>query len=214
MTDVIDIHTHHLPISPELAIWNYMSNKDNQLTKVDYASVGIHPWYISPENVQQQKEWLLSALQSPKVIALGETGLDKLSAIDFTLQNKLFRFHIELSEQRNLPLILHVVKAHNEVMQLHSLLRPRQPWIIHGFRGKPELAQQYLKEGIMLSFGSHYNIESLKLAYQARMLFFETDESMKSIDALYKEVAPLLHIDAVQLELLTRQNADKVFFSR
>lgn len=214
MTALIDIHTHHLPLHPETAIWNVMPNQEDKLSQVTYASAGLHPWHITADDIEHQKQWLLSTLKSPQIIALGESGLDKLCTTDFELQKEIFRYHIALSEKHSLPLILHVVKAHNEVMQLHSSLQPRQQWIIHGFRGKPQLAQQYLNCGIMLSFGMNYNLQSLMLAHEAGMCFFETDESEKPIQLLYKEIAPQLHIDAIQLEDLTRQNADKVFFSR
>ena len=55
-------------------------------------------------------------------------------------QTTLLTFHISISERLSKPLILHIVKAYPEIIALRKSLRPAQPWIIHGFRGKPQLA--------------------------------------------------------------------------
>ena len=72
------------------------------------------------------------------------------------------------------PLIIHQVKALQEILYLKKKFHPAQPWLIHGFRGKPELAQQLLATGIDLSFGVHYNEEAYALCPKERR-FRETD---------------------------------------
>ena len=54
-------------------------------------------------------------------------------------------------------------------------LRPSNPWIIHGFRGKAALAEEYLKHGFYLSFGEKYQ-EAALCRVPADRLFIETDE--------------------------------------
>lgn len=51
------------------------------------------------------------------------------------------------------PLVIHLVKAVDELLKVKRDLRPSNPWIIHGFRGKAALAEEYLKHGFYLSFG-------------------------------------------------------------
>ena len=153
-------------------------------------SVGIHPWNWRRADSRALR--LLRALAAePQVIAIGECGLDahhpqlppsppsilstspsKLSILES--QTRLLDIHIALSEQLRKPLILHIVKAYQEIIALHNRWSPAQPWIIHGFRGKPQLARQLLDHGFHLSFGSRYNPASLAITPPSR-LHRETD---------------------------------------
>lgn len=117
------------------------------------------------------------------VVAIGETGLDALCGTDEDEQLKLLLHHIRLSEELGKPLILHVVKRYDRIMQLKKQLRPCQPWIIHGYRGKPQLTRQLLAHGFEFSIGERFNPDSLKLIPPAR-LHYETDTSPLSIDTI------------------------------
>ena len=152
-------------------------------------------------------------LTDNRFIAIGEAGLDKLCDTPWELQMQAFRLQAELADRLNLPLIIHAVKAHNEIMQLKMQLKARNTWIIHGFRGKPELANQYLQAGFYLSFGERYNVQSL-LAVSSSRLLFETDDSQHSILDIYQQAAPILSLSAHELLTQTMQNIDKVFFNR
>ena len=73
-----DIHTHHLPVHPEdAAIVNSLVPTFDVETGL-FRSVGIHPWYIY--NVEEQLAELKRQVSFPNVVAIGETGLDGLSA--------------------------------------------------------------------------------------------------------------------------------------
>ena len=78
------------------------------------------------------------------------------------------------------PLVIHLVKAVDELLKVKRDLRPSNPWIIHGFRGKAALAEEYLKHGFYLSFGEKYQEVAL-CRVPADRLFIETDESEVSI---------------------------------
>ena len=80
-----------------------------------------------------------------------------------------------LSEKNSLPLILHVVKAFPEIIALKKELKPRQPWIIHGFRGKPELAKELHRHGFFLSLGERHNPDAAAIIPAERLLL-ESDE--------------------------------------
>ena len=158
-------------------------------------SVGIHPWNatrVTPADLR-----LLRALAAqPQVKAIGECGLDPLRqnpddadlnnadlnntvnimdrASLISLQTDLLHLHFELSELWCKPLLLHIVRAYPEIIGLRRKWKPAQPWIIHGFRGKPQLARQLLADGFYLSFGAKYNPESYALTPPDRRLR-ETD---------------------------------------
>jgi TatD DNase family protein len=112
-----------------------------------------------------------------------------------------FEAQVELAEELKKPLILHVVHAADTILGLHKVLGPRQPWIIHGFRGKPALAEQYLSQGLRLSFGEHFSPDALRICPQGTF-FAETDESTLPIDTIWArllaehpDAEPLLTLD-------------------
>ena len=214
MTSIIDIHTHVKPKLPETAIWNCMPDTIYQLDNSDvmYASIGLHPWFLNAASFDADKDKLLSALSRKEIIAIGEAGLDKLCETDWDLQMSAFLFQAELSAKQNMPLIIHCVKAHNEIMDLKCRLNPTNAWIIHGFRGKPELAHQYIEAGFYLSIGAKFNASSLSSIPLYR-LFLETDESLLPVELTYEQVALTLSISSDALLANVRQNADKVFFN-
>ena len=92
-------------------------------------------------------------------LAVGEAGLDKLADAPMDLQVEVFRCQACLAEAVGKPLVLHLVKAVDELLKVKRDLRPSKPWIIHGFRGKAALAEEYLKHGFYLSFGEKYQEE-------------------------------------------------------
>lgn len=161
-------------------------------------SVGIHPWYLTEKNAEEQYAWLEEVVHRPGVVAIGECGLDKLRGAPLSLQQEAFKRCVVLAEQVSLPLIIHAVKCTQELICLKKELRPTLPWIIHGFRGRKEVAQEYLKHGFYLSFGEHYREEALRIVPFHR-LFLETDESLLPIEAIYRKVAFTLDMTVEEL---------------
>ena len=146
-------------------------------------------------------------------VAVGEAGLDKLTAAPMELQVRMFEKQVELSEKYRLPLIIHCVKAMDELLAVRKKLNPAQPWIWHGFRGKPQQAGQLIKNGIYLSFGAHYSEETVKGVPVGR-LFLETDDSPVDIEEVLKQVAKARSTDVEELRQAIRENIQKVFFRR
>jgi TatD DNase family protein len=85
-------------------------------------------------------------------------------------------------------MIIHCVKAWQEIIALHKTLHPSVPWMIHGFQGKPELALSLLNQGFYLSYGAKFNPEALRVTPFYR-LCIESDESAVAIEKLYHSVA-------------------------
>ena len=144
-------------------------------------------------NVEEQLAELRRQAAQSRVVAIGETGLDKRAATPLTQQMELFRVSADLSEKHNLPLIIHCVKAWDELIALRRTLRPRQTWIIHGFRGGAEQARQLLRQGFPLSFGEHFHPDAVRAAYPDH-LFAETDERGADIHIVYARLADALRL--------------------
>lgn len=163
-------------------------------------SVGIHPCHL--QNLHSESLTTISALASSRqTVAIGETGLDKTCGSDLELQKLVFKKLALIAEQVQKPLIIHCVKAWQELIAIHRELHPSNDWIIHGFRGKPELAQSLLKEGFYLSFGALFNPASLQITPVER-LCIETDENTSMLEAIYEKVAS---VKGLSVSMLSQQ---------
>lgn len=209
---LLDIHTHHLSEDPSNAVLNCDIKNQPIPNNAFYISVSIHPWQLTYDNSQLQLEWLLTTLTDKRVIAIGEVGLDKLCTTPFDLQNNIFCNIIDIASQYNLPLIIHAVKTTNELIMLKKQIQPKNAWIIHGFRGKKELAKSLIEQGFYLSFGERYNPQSLQSTPVDRLLF-ETDESTININYLYEQAAILRGVTINQLKRSTQETMNKIFFN-
>jgi TatD DNase family protein len=201
-----DVHTHFLTGNP-YAILNANSSINS------FHSRGIHPWFVE-DNYSTKLKVLESDLQHPKCIALGEIGLDKVCSSDFNLQRKLFINQIELSEKYQLPVIIHCVRASNELFQLKQEIKPTQHWIWHGFN-KASILQQTLENETIPSFREAIlNNESLRnelVNLESRQFLLETDTSTLSIETIYKTVTEIRNqsINSLQIEQIA--NFERIF---
>lgn len=205
-----DIHTHQPSVHPEdIAIVNTIIREECDLSMpAQWCSAGIHPWYI--HNVDKQISCLESVASSSAIVAIGEAGLDKLVKTPLDIQKNVFLRQAELAEKLNKPLIIHCVKAWGELIAVRKIVKPHIPWIIHGFRGNGELAQQLILQGFYLSFGEHFQISSLCKAWPERLLI-ETDESSCSIQDIYQRLASGLQISVNELGNQVNQTVGRLF---
>ena len=187
---LVDIHSHKFPTSDNCVVYNVPMVQAGTVFSSDmkgYFSVGFHPWLInvfSPDQFEKLQTWV----NDRRLVAIGECGFDKNSKVPFEKQLEIFQKQIELSEIKNKPVIIHCVGYYNELLSLKKEWKPKQEWIIHGFRGKPQLAEQILKTGCNLSFGEYFNPESVEIT-PVEKLFLETDESNIPIRNIYERVA-------------------------
>lgn len=111
-------------------------------------SVGVHPHEADPEC----KELLKSFLSDPKVVALGETGLDYYYEHSHKdTQIKSFEVHLEVAEETRLPVIIHTRSADQDTLVCLDKY-PDAKGVFHCFTGSYALAKQALNRGFILSF--------------------------------------------------------------
>lgn len=207
--ELLDIHTHRPDDRNRQSIIN-CSPVGFLPQQGCYYSAGIHPWNVTA-SLDQEWEALKKVSIHPQVLAIGEAGLDKLTSTDFSLQKEVFRAQIVLAERINKLLIIHSVHTSNEILELKKEFAPRNPWIIHGFRGKETIVSKFVEQGIYVSFGEKYQLESLR-AVPLNRLFIETDESLVDILTLYKKAATHLSLPVEKLMEQVQQNIRRLFF--
>lgn len=206
-----DIHTHRFTDSaPEEVLLSCPVLKKEIPAEAVYLSAEIHPWHLTAENLSCQIERMENMLSDSRVLALGEVGLDKLTECPYPIQIKAFEEIVSISEAYGKPLIIHCVKSVDELIAIRKKMRPALPWIMHGFRGKPQQADSLLRHGFYLSFGEHYNSQVMK-EIPIERLFLETDESNVPIDELYNRAAAIRHISVEELKLAVLHNVNNVF---
>lgn len=205
---LIDIHTHRITNNASDIV---SISADDYTPHIKACSIGIHPWHISP-NWQDQIDRIRNLASAPNVYMIGECGLDNVRLTASTEeQETVFRHHIDISEQARKPLIIHCVKAIDRLIAIKKEIQPRQTWILHGFRGKPQQAVQLLAQGIELSFGPHFNDKSLLAAYQQHRLWLETDDSTSTIAEVYNQASQSLGTSIESLKNLIAQKARILF---
>lgn len=213
----IDIHTHNEAREDGIVKIRNIFPGDGFAAHAgnNYYSVGLHPWHVKSDN-DKKLSLVEKALLFDQVIAIGECGLDKLSDSDFEEQKRVFSCQVELSEKYKKPLIIHNVKAVDELLKVRNDKKALQPWIIHGFIGSEQLAAQLLEKGFLFSFGGILFQEKAKGIASFKSLplekvFFETDELDCSVADIYHIGAELMGMDIQLLKSKIEDNFNKIF---
>jgi len=118
-----------------------------------WASVGIHP-HEADEHPDVDAARLIDAAQHPKVIGIGETGLDYYyDHSDREQQKKSFRAHIAASRETGLPLIVHTRDAEEDTARIirEEMGKGAYPALIHCFTASRGFAEQMLELGLYIS---------------------------------------------------------------
>lgn len=151
-----------------------------------YAAVAIHPNDVAaaePDRAAVLKE-IESLAASPRVVAVGETGLDYYrDHSDPGLQRQWFAGHIEIARRLGKPVMIHDREAHDDVL---SILEEYAPWppysvIFHCFSGDAAMAERCAEAGYVMSFAGNVtfkNAQSLRdaaVVAPPELMLAETD---------------------------------------
>ena len=151
-------------VSPDQ--WPAACGLSETLSNCHYGA-GLHPWWIEKEkklvssneiDLKQLVNRIVQEIDQPHCIAIGECGLDKRCSTPMSLQQDLFVLQANIAAEYGLPLIVHCVKAHNEVFQ--GLKKSgASKGVIHGFSGSAEMARSYWDMGFYLGVGGTITYE-------------------------------------------------------
>lgn len=178
-------------------------------------SIGIHPWHIDENRLESDLKIIEEKLQLNECLALGECGLDKRIEIPMELQVSVFERQIALAEKYKKPLVLHLVAAFQELIEIKNRLNISVPIVIHGFSKNEQIAKQLIDNGFYISFGKYLlrnpELKSVFLSVPDDRFFLETDMIDETIEQVYALAADYKNITLDDLKRKVNDNFTTVF---
>ena len=178
-------------------------------------SIGIHPWHINENRLASDLKTIEEKLDLNECLALGECGLDKRIEVPLALQIEVFEKQIALAEQYQKPLVLHLVAAYQELIEIKNRLQISVPIIIHGFSKNEQIAKQLIGNGFYLSFGKYLlrnpELESVFQSIPNDKFFLETDTIEETLEDVYQLAAKYKNITLEALQAQIDNNYLAVF---
>lgn len=164
-------------------------------------SFGIHPWYAD-KVACDDRDMFFNHYGDNMAHAeiIGECGLDKACSSSWEQQTKLFRWQADYAAKLNMPMVIHCVRAFNEVIavrhKLASFYKNLAKWVIHGYLGGLQMADQLFRVGIWVSFGEAITdprrIKVRQCLAEIKTPFLlETDDSPVGIERVYQAAADI-----------------------
>jgi len=120
-----------------------------------FAIVGMYPEYCQQYD-KKFEQFLIENATNPKVVAIGEIGLDyHTDGFDKEKQKEILLRQLEIAHKFNLPLSIHVRDAFEDLLNIFESHKDllSSGGVIHCFSGSPEIAQRFVKLGFKLGFG-------------------------------------------------------------
>lgn len=118
-----------------------------------YTALGLHPLFIETHAADALEQLEERLEKHPEVVAVGEIGLDYYPTnINRNRQQQLFSAQLSIAYKQQKPLLLHVRKAHQDVLELLKR-QPHHGGIVHAFSGSYEQARSYIDAGFLIGIG-------------------------------------------------------------
>lgn len=196
-----------------------------------YAAVGVHP-SETKDLSESDMDWLKTLCIDPKVVAIGEIGLDyHWKKPEPTLQKHWFRRQLTLAQETRLPIILHSREAAKDTLDcLHDAHAENLNGVIHCFSYAKEIARAYLNMGYYFGIGgviTFPNAKKLKEAVQyipMEQILLETDSPYLApvpnrgkrncslyLPAIAQAIADIKQLAVEDVIAITTKNCQKLF---
>lgn len=196
-----------------------------------YATVGIHPHEAKSVDKKALKELKMLACK-PKVVAIGEIGLDYYRNLSpKNLQKKVFLAQLNLANDLNLPVVVHDRDAHEDVIRvLKEVNFPSGKAIIHCFSGDTDFLNEIINMGYYISIGGPVTFKNAKKTVEViravplERLFLETDGPYLAphphrgkinrpawLPLIAQKIADIKGISLDEVEKVTTENVLKFF---
>ena len=197
-----------------------------------YAAIGIHPQEAADLELGGKAAWeeLKAMLAQPKVVALGEIGLDYYyENVSRPVQRKWFDAQLTLAEELDLPVVIHTRDAMKDTLDILKQ-HPNNRGIFHCYSGSVETLREILKMGWSISLGGVVTFKNARVAKEVAAevpldrLMLETDapylspepnrgkrNSALNLTHVAKMIAELKGITPEEVERVTDENAMRMF---
>lgn len=211
----IDFHTHKTVVETNVFSICSHSVVGHMAGAGQYRSVGLHPWDIAKVDVGKAMVEVEELLNRDDVLMVGECGLDRCITMPMAIQQQIFEHHVQLAERYAKPLVIHCVRAFDELLAMYKRCNPHQPWVVHGFANNVDIARRLTEEGILMSFGRNLLASkgnAIKVLAQMHDIpfFLETDDSPLSITEVYAKAAEVLQTDEYELQSMVQHSLEKI----
>ena len=195
-----------------------------------YCYLGIHPSEAKDWN-DTIEEKIRTLAKSPKVVGIGEIGLDYYWDKSFVeLQKDVFIKQIKLANELNLPVNVHDREAHKDTFDILKEHNKNSTVIMHCFSGSPEFAAECIKEGWYIAIGGVATFKNAKKMKEVagtiplERLLLETDSPYLTpvpyrgdenqpayVKFAAQEIAKIKEISYNEVVSATTQNAERIF---
>ncbi|MDO5689585.1 MAG: TatD family hydrolase [Tissierellia bacterium] len=195
-----------------------------------YAAVGTHP-HDADGFTEEDFAYYKQAASLPKVVAIGEIGLDYYyDNSPRELQKTVFRRQLELAEEVQLPVLIHSREADQDTFALLEEFQGRVKGVMHCYSGSVEMAKRYLGLGYYISLAGPVTFKNARVPKEvaamvpADRLLVETDSPYLSPEPkrgkrndpskvvyVAREIAKLRGMSYEELAKLTRENTLRLF---
>ena len=212
--EFFNFHTHQFTNQTDILelVNQYPQEFD---ASIPYYSVGIHPWYIVHDRIDDDLKIIEEKLQTKNCLAIGECGLDKRIEVPLEQQSIVFKKQLALAEKNKKPVVIHCVAAFQEVIAIKKEMKISVPMIIHGFSKNSQIANQLIWAGFYLSFGKYLlKNPELKTVFQQipnDRFFLETDTIEENIKQVYDLAAEYKNVSIKELQDIISGNFKDVF---
>lgn len=209
-----NLHTHQFTNQIEVLelVNQYPQEFD---AAIPFYSIGIHPLFIDYNHLENDFQIVDEKLVLSECLALGECGLDKRAETPFEIQQSVFERQLTLAEKYQKPIVIHCVKAFQELIEIKNRLKIKTPMIVHDFSKKIELAKQLIDNGFYISFGKNllrnHELEAVFQSIPNDRFFLETDTVDEEIQAVYVLAAKYKKLELSELQVILNKSYNKVF---
>lgn len=193
-------------------------------------AVGVHPWWLHTANPQTLGEELSSAVARFQPVAIGECGLDKRLETDMGYQIEMLAIQLQVAKSALLPVILHSVHMHAELLKHLKSADLSMGGVVHAFNGSYEQAKAFWQQGYYLGVGGTITyeranktretikrmpLESLLLETDAPDMPIQGKQGQQNLPQYLPEIAQALaDLKNIPLEDVinqTRANTERLF---
>lgn len=196
-----------------------------------YAAVGVHP-HEAKDVTEETYEELEKLSNCPKVVAIGEIGLDY--HYDYSprdVQKEIFKRQMRLASDLNLPIIIHNREAHGDTYEiLEQYFNPKKGGVMHSYSGSVEMAKKFIDMGLYLSVSGPVTFKNAKKNVEVvreiplEHLLIETDSPYLTpvpyrgkknhpamVQYVAKKIAEIKGISLEEVAERTKENAKMLF---